>query len=266
MRRGLSLALLVLAWTDAIGACVLSGYDPALISAWADAVEASERGPLDIANPGLGFPTQGTPADALGPADGLGVYSLGDGGFVTAELSEGIWDGPGHDFAVYENSFWNLDGLFAEFAYVEVSSNGIDFARFPGTTDHAIPVSSFGSVHPCDFQNFAGDKPANEGTGFDLAELADHSLVRAGMLDLGEVVYVRVVDVIGDGSTLDASGAPIYDPYPTVFDTGGFDVDAIGALHAPEPATSLSLVAGIAGVGWLSRRRGSRPRKCARRR
>lgn len=262
MRLIAVLAIAVVAWVSAAGACVVSGYQPGLVAAWADGIAASQRGPLDVANPELGLPTQGVPADALGAATGVSVFSLGDGGFLTAQLSTGIWDGPGDDLVVFENSFWNLEGLFAEFAQVEVSSNGTDFARFPNATYQTAPVPSFGSIDPCLYDGFAGDKVALEGTGFDLAELAGDPLVGAGLLDLADVRYVRVVDVIGDGSTLDSGGLPIYDPYPTIYDTGGFDVDAIGALHAPEPSAALSLLTGSGLLCALAGRRRGTCRAC----
>jgi hypothetical protein len=35
------------------------------------------------------------------------------------------------------------------------------------------------------------------------------------------------VDAVGDGCTTDSLGNPIYDPYPTAFSSGGFDLDAV---------------------------------------
>jgi hypothetical protein len=251
------LVLLAMGSTSSANACVEVGYDPRLMAAWADGIASAQRGPLDIANPELGFPSHGAAEDALGPASGASgdVFSLGDGGSLTATVSAGIWDGPGDDLAVYENGFLSLDGLFAEFAYVEVSSDGSQFARFDSSTTHTLAVPSFGSVDPCHYDGLAGDKPIEEGTGFDLADLTGHPLVSSGQLDLQNVTHVRVVDVIGDGSTLDAGGLPIYDPYSTVFDTGGFDIEAIGVLHAPEPTLPGALAVGCAALALLARRR-----------
>jgi hypothetical protein len=83
--------------------------------------------------------------------------------------------------------------------------------------------------------------------------------VVGGQLDLDQIAYVRLVDVIGNGSTLDASGAPVYDPYPTPFASGGHDADAVGVLHLPEPDRALLLAAGFLAVGALALRR----RSCA---
>ena len=47
---------------------------------------------------------------------------------------------------------------------------------------------------------------------------------------------VRIVDVVGDGFSLDSSGGVIYDPYPTS-GSAGFDLDAVGVSNgAPYPA------------------------------
>jgi hypothetical protein len=231
---------------------------------WASEVEAFARGPLDIANPSGGNASHGAPEVALGPVAGvdtLDVVALGDGGSITLWFESGIADGPGDDFAVFENSFFNLEGLFAELAFVEVSSNGTDFARFDPVTLVADPIWSFGSLDPTDVHNLAGKHPMGQGTGFDLAELEQHPLVSGDLLDLADVRYVRLVDVVGNGSTFDAQSPahPVWDPYPTPFPAGGFDVQGVGVLHAvPEPGVVAGLAACIGWLGVLSRRRGAR--------
>lgn len=232
------------------------GYAPELMQAWATEVDAFERGPLDIADPGSGTASHGLPEYALGPASGdsSDVFSLGDGGSITLFFATGIGDGPGDDFAVYENGFYSVEGLFAEFAFVEVSSNGVDFARFDAFSFHEAPVASFGAVDPGEYENFGGNQPLGSGTGFDLAELGDHPLVAAGLLDLNDVAYVRLVDVIGNGSAMDADMQPVYDPYPTAFAVGGFDAEAVGVLHvAPEPGTTALLGVGAGALALLAR-------------
>lgn len=236
--------------------------------AWATQVESLERGPVDIADPTGPVATFGAAADALGPAD-VAVVSLGDGGRITLGFAEAIGDGPGDDFAVFENGFLEdgTSAFFAEFAFVEVSSNGSDFARFEAVTLHDQPVFAFGTVDPSDFDNLAGDQPQLFGTGFDLAELAGHPLVAAGLLDLQAVDHVRVVDVVGNGTTQDSLMSPVFDPYPTPFPVGGFDVDAVGILNepqpAPEPGFAASFAAGLAGLVALARRRSRRAARVA---
>lgn len=243
------------------------GIAPAAITAWADEVVELVRGPLDVASPGLGVASFGDPVLTLGAVNGdvYDVVSLGDGGAITLGFVAGIGDGPGVDFAVFENGFFAPGGLFGELAFVEVSSNGVDFARFESETLQAYAVEGYEPIEPTDYDGLAGRHPLGLGTGFDLATLAAHPLVGAGRLDLANVRQVRVVDVIGDGSTMDALEAPIFDPYPTAFAAGGFDLDAIGVVHpAPEPDALAALVAGIGGVVTLAPRgrRGRWRRRC----
>ena len=214
---------------------------------WADSVDSLVRGPLDIANPSLGTATAGSGSNALGPASGIAAdtVSLGDGGTITLSFGVPLFNGFGDDLAVFENGFFSVDGLFGELAFVEVSSDGANFARFDSATLNGAPVAAFGTLDPSDYAGLAGDQPAGLGTGFDLSDLAGHALVGAGQLDLSQVRYVRVVDIIGDGSTTDTGGSPLYDPYATAFATGGFDLDGIAALQAPPVPLS-------PGVMWLA--------------
>ncbi|MEM7413326.1 MAG: PEP-CTERM sorting domain-containing protein [Myxococcota bacterium] len=221
------------------------GLLPSEMVAWATGVDETVRGPQDIANPTGPLASLGMPVMALGPAafDNMDVVSLGDGGHITVTFDEPIVDLEGDDFAVFENGFFSGPGLFAEFAFIEVSSDGVSFARFPSETLNMTPVPSFAVIDPFDY-DFAGDQPLGLGTGFDLADLAGDPLVVAGTVDLFDVAFVRVVDVVGNGSTVDAFGAPVYDPYPTAFPSGGFDLDAVGVVHPlPEPGAATGLAA-----------------------
>jgi hypothetical protein len=235
------------------------GYHPGVVSTWATQVAAYDRGPMDIANPGGGDASFGAPENALGPVDGdnFDVFSLGDGGTITFFFAGAIANPPGDDFAVYENGFYAPGGLFLELAFVEVSSDGAAFARFDSAALRAAPVGGGEAVDPTDYHNLAGKHPLGRGTGFDLAQLAGHPLVQSGAVRLDQIQYVRLVDVIGNGSTHDAAGRPVYDPYPTPYASGGFDADAVGA---PEPAATAGLAAGALAVSALARRR----RSCAR--
>ncbi|MGE4652748.1 MAG: DUF4465 domain-containing protein [Myxococcota bacterium] len=265
-RRSAHVAALLLLCTGslpAVQASAQTGYAPELMQAWATSVQELLRGPLDIAAPGAGAASYGEGGFALGPAssDSADVVSLGDGGSIALHFASGISDGPGDDLAVFENGFFTVGGLFGEFAFVEVSSNGVDFGRFESACDVTQPVPGFGAVDPNDYQGLAGDQAIGSGTGFDLAEFADHPLVSSGALNLLAVSHVRIIDVIGDGSASDSLGWPIYDPYPTAFETGGFDLEAIGVLHtAPEPASVAQLAAGLLALQWLARHPRSRSR------
>ena len=257
---GLALVLLVFgSRTTVAGPFDEPGVDPLDVQAWATEVVEIVRGPMDVAQPELGLASFGIPENALGATTGssFDVVSLGDGGLVTLFLESGIGDGPGNDFAVFENGFFAPGGLFAELAFVEVSSNGVDFVRFDALSLRDTPVSGSDVLDPSDFRNLAGDQPIGLGTGFDLSELQQTSLVLAGLLDLNDVRYVRIVDVVGNGSTFDSEGWPIYDPYPTPFASGGFDLEATGVIHpAPEPGSAALLASGVAGLAGLARHRG----------
>lgn len=202
-------------------------------------------------------------AKALGKASGQSgdVVSLGDAGRITLSFSGSIYNGAGADFAVFENSF---SDTFLELAFVEVSSNGRDFFRFASYSLTPAPVSAFGSIDPTQIEGLAGKYRAGFGTGFDLGLLAN-----TPGLDIDNVRFVRLVDVVGNGTEFDnwpalAGGPhPIYDPYQTT-GSGGFDLDAVGAIHfrpeatvpqVPEPQTWALLLAGLAAVGLRQRRR-----------
>lgn len=170
----------------------------------------------------------------LGPAQGTSddVVSLGRGGQITLRFTPPITNGPGWDFAVFENSFRDT---FLELAYVEVSSNGIDFIRFPNISLTPTAVPAFGSIDPTDIDGLAGKYRQGFGTPFDLTALADQDAVIQGRVDLTAISHIRLVDIVGDGSALDSDSAEIYDPYPTN-GSAGFDLDAVGVSNgAPFP-------------------------------
>jgi hypothetical protein len=61
----------------------------------------------------LGHTSYGDDSCALGPADN-NVVSLGDSGYAIVKFDIPISDGPGFDFAVFENAF---DDEFLELAF-----------------------------------------------------------------------------------------------------------------------------------------------------
>ena len=229
--------------------------------AFATGVVELIRGPIDPAQPELGLATVGDPAFALGPATGMSadVVSLGNGGSITLSFDSGIRDGIGADFAVFENGFAFQDDTFGELAFVEVSSNGTDFARFLSISLSPGPIGDFDPVDPTNVSNLAGQFVAGLGTPFDLGELSGDALVIAGLVDLANISFVRIVDVVGDGSTFDSQGNPIFDPFPTAFGSSGFDLEAVGVLNTvrdvPEPTLGALFALGLLALGRRRRAR-----------
>jgi len=179
-----------------------------------------------------------TPEKALGPAvgDSYDIVCLGRGGSITMIFENGIGNGDGWDLAVFENSF---SSTFLEFAYVEVSSDGVHFVRFD-TISFQDEVGEYGLVDYTLIHNIAGKYMQGLGTPFDLADLAYKDDVTSGLVNLNRIYYVRIVDIVGDGSCPQnnppsppdwgVDGQPIYDPYPTS-GSAGFDLDAVGVRY-----------------------------------
>ncbi|MBW2108571.1 MAG: hypothetical protein JRI36_07910 [Deltaproteobacteria bacterium] len=218
-------------------------YDEPGIHATDPEIKGWATGVADSSRPdGVNF---GAPGNVLGaPGGTFDTYSLGDGGHITVMFDPPIANGPGPDFAVWENGHVSIQPgteglLFAELMFVEVSSDGVHFIRFPSVNlipDDQVP-GGFGVIDPTYVLNVAGKHPngngEDQGTPFDLDDLLEDPKVLSDEVDLTHIRYVRLVDVIGDGSTTDSQGNPMWDPYPTPFGTGGADPDAVGVLNEP---------------------------------
>ena len=174
------------------------------------------------------------------------IVCLGDDGRITLYFPHPVKDGPGADFAVFENSF---SDTFLELAFVEVSSDGVNFFRFPSASLTAGLVGSFGTIDPTNLSGLAGKYRGGFGTPFDLA-----SLPFSPQLDKNHIPFIRLIDIRGNGSAKDSDNRPIYDPHPTT-GSAGFDLDAIGVIH--RNSTDLRMIrSGIAGnafeIEWQS--------------
>jgi hypothetical protein len=221
-------------------------YDDPRFVGWATGVQVSWP---------TGFvPSFNDPSLALGAAPGESgdVVTLGNGGSAVLSFGVTIADYPGPDLAVFENGF--NDPIFVELAFVEVSTDGTRYARFPSVSLTGAWPGEIGAVDATDIHNLAGKHINNydqawTGTPFDLTDLANHPLVLAGHVHLDDVRYVRIVDVYGhsDGTTTDAATLLVDpttgQPYPdnhVIYDGGnsamsltGFDLDAVGVLRPP---------------------------------
>lgn len=167
----------------------------------------------------------------------MDAVSLGDGGSALVTFEHPIRNGEGPDFAVYENSFSDNS---LELAFVEVSTDGERFVRFPATcltqTETQLPNS--GQTDPTNLNNLAGKFRIGYGTPFDLEELRDSTGI-----NIDSIVYVRVVDVVGNidpqYGSYDAFGHIVNDPWPTPFNTSGFDLTGVAVLNELAPVQGI---------------------------
>lgn len=171
---------------------------------------------------GAGFGDAAMPWVVLGGPRGAGeargsidVVSLGTGGVLELAFDRAaITDAPGPDFLVFENAFRFGAGAtrtYAEFGSVSVSDDGVRWVDFPcdGATGEGCagrtPV--FANVETnalsCTTPSIAG------GDAFDLAAVG-----------LARVRFIRVTD---RGTYPSSGGASD--------GKGGFDLDAIAAIH-----------------------------------
>ena len=203
---------------------------------WANAVSIT-RGYLDIATSDNGFVDYGTENNAVGQPNN-NVVSLGDGGTAILTFNYPISNGQGADFAIFENGFLQEDGsemAFLEFAFVEVSTDGVEYVRFPAIseTPSDTQIDSFGFINARNVHNLAGKYIANYGTPFDLSDL--NNLIQGTTVNLNNINYIKLIDVVGTVNpafaTYDSQNNIVNDPYPTAFSSGGFDLDAIGVIH-----------------------------------
>jgi len=201
--------------------------------AWLDGVKVFVPGAY------AGFGADKLPRIVLGPPRGGGltqqsvdVVSLGDGGNITVVFRDNIVvDGPGDDLAIYENPFHvgSEDGpIFAEYGIVELSPDGKTWTQVP--YDGGTGAGLAGAVPVLSTPENDIDALAPEGGGdrFDI-----------GAVGLAFVRFVRITD----------GGDAIPDPGNLVppADKGGFDLDAMAAIHSSPPG----VVHGIVTAGGM---------------
>jgi hypothetical protein len=190
---------------------------------------------------------------ALGPPSGAGLFSgatdtatLGVGGSVTLEFAGHCVNGPGTDLLVCENPFLvgGTSDSFAETCFVEVSSDGVHYARFPTSyTGLPGPFLPFTGAPQHWYAGLAGVRPVLTnpplgpdpldvvhagGDAFDLASLLDNPVVLAGDLNLDAIHWVRLVD-IDTGTATDDQGVPIWDC--GIDTSSSADIDALVAVN-----------------------------------
>lgn len=201
--------------------------DSSVFVAWAKSCKIT-RGYQDISNTPLGYASVGDSTFALGKAD-ASVVSLGDAGVAIVTFSAPVTNGPGYDFAVFENSF---NHTFLELAFVEVSSDGINYVRFPAVCNlqDTLQYDNAAVMDASKINNLAGKYGVNYGTPFDLQELSGNSLI-----DINSVTHLKIIDVVGSlnlaYARYDSNNHIINDPWPTPFNSSGFDLDAVGVIN-----------------------------------
>lgn len=205
-------------------------FNSPLFIEWANGITV-ERGYINKSNPnatasGSNLATFGLPNNALGVPSGA-IVSLGDGGSAILTFANPIVDGPGFDFAVFENG----STTYLELAFVEVSSDGINYFRFPNhsQTQTTTQLTSFQSPAANYLNNLAGKYSSNYGTPFDISELPDNEV-----LDKSNIQFIKVIDVVGsinpDYASYDSFGNAVNDSFPTPFNSCGFDLQGVGVI------------------------------------
>jgi hypothetical protein len=255
--------------------CDPNGDINPIFRGWADSAPEELYVPtLQYMQPWWHDPTKAT-GQSMSDTDGVYTVSLGDlyqdeidagvsPGQITLSFTETIRDQNGYDFVVFENGFYYMgDEYYCEFGYVEVSSNGTDFVRFPSVdlTDPLDPNQYNCFLDITQVYNLAGKHPNNygqfTGTPFDLSEITNEPNVVAGLVDLNNISYVRIVDIPGSGNYFDNArklidpctwpnwdyydvNHPIYDAWLT-YGSGGFDLEGIGVLQPQEYGGDINL-------------------------
>lgn len=212
--------------------------DSSIIKGWATGIVV-HRGYIQISDTtkyheGSNRATFGTDENALGKPTGnpTDAISLGDSGWAILTFDAPISNYSGWDFVVFENGH---SDNYLELAFVEVSSDGQHFFRFPAHSELSVvsQIDGFSTIDCRYINNFAGKYRVGYGTPFDLEDVVDTSL-----LDKNNIRYVKIIDVIGSidpqFASYDAFGNIVNDPFSTPFYSSGFDLTGIGIIHSSD--------------------------------
>jgi hypothetical protein len=173
---------------------------------------------------GAGFGEDALPGVVLGPPHGLGtgagsldVLSLGKAGSIVLGFGpRAIRDGEGPDFVVFENAFWaggDPLAVYAEPGEVSVSADGERWEVFPcdaAGDENARYAGCAGFTPTLEYDAAAVAELTPDITGGDAFDLAE--------VGLAEARFVRVRDRSERGAS----------------PTAGFDLDAVGVMHASD--------------------------------
>lgn len=207
--------------------------DSSIIKGWATICNVT-RGWQNYQDTTIGKATVGSEFYGTLKADGS-IVSLGDSGIAILQFDNPISDKEGPDFCVFENGFTlgnNKPESHMELAFVEVSSDGIHYVRFPAQSfiDTAIQLGNFDVSNAALVNGLAGKYIAGYGTPFDLNIFAALSSV-----NVSKITHLKLIDVVGNKDakypSRDKNGIKIIDPWPTPFPSSGFDLDAVGVIN-----------------------------------
>jgi len=205
----------------AVTAAMLGIAARATADPFADGVYSYQAG----TNAGFGqdrmpFVVLGAPRGGGAIEGGTDVLSLGDGGSVVVAFRDNVlMDGPGDDLIVYENAFHSgseSGPIFTELGFVQVSVDRKTWFEFPYDEQTG--------------EGLAGRTPvfAAPGTGIDPLS-AEAGGDRFDIADVG-LEFVRFVRIIDVNRTIPDAG-----DFVVPADKGGFDLDAVAAIHSIDP-------------------------------
>lgn len=218
----------------------------------------------------VGSSNQNPQDNILGEVDGSWAIGSPGGGWITVGFDQAITNGPGSDFAVWENGF-NVGGtgrIYAELGYVDVSTDGDNWVEFP--VAYLEVESGVPNIDSTYVYNLAGNYEAHyipvdnrEGTPFNLDDILSTDAVLAGLVDPNEINYIRLRDIIGGGEGGDNWDQATYFGYDQdhlicdgIAYGGGADWDAIGVMNAvPIPGAVWLLGSGLLGLIGIRRRK-----------
>lgn len=146
-------------------------------------------------------------------ADPKQICSIGLGGeIIVGFKGMDIVDGPGPDFTVFENAFFNpvTNRIFAEPAQISVSEDGIKWIAFPFDS---VTLKGCAGITPIHGNEDPLNPAVSGGDKFDLSDLG-----------LMKVRYIKIKDTCR--LLLNNPKLPYYDPI-----ISGFDLDAVVGLH-----------------------------------
>jgi len=207
--------------------------DSSIIKGWATSCNVT-RGWQNYLDTSIGKASVGSEYNGTLKADGY-VISLGDSGIAILQFDNPISNKEGPDFCVFENGFTLGNAQSAshmELAFVEVSSDGVNYKRFPATSfiDTSIQLGNADVSEAFLVDGLAGKYISGFGTPFDLNVFAALSSI-----NINKITHVKLIDVVGNKDAQyparDKDGRKIVDPWPTPFAASGFDLDAVGVIN-----------------------------------